>query len=177
MQSTATSVLIACVAALAAAAVSAQAEPATHEAFSAVETVGPETITDMPCMEGREFTLTGSVRTAARITRQTTGLGFHFDATETFDMTLVPNDGVGPVYVEHGVERTSFNADEHNTVFNLTVPFHDTFVAYDAAGRRVAGQTIRFHGLTRMLVEVNDADPATAPRIKVDFQRDRLDCP
>jgi len=175
MTSTATRVLVACAVLLCATA-SAQAEPATHDAFSDVEIVGPETITDLPCFEGRAFTISGTVATAWRITQQTTGLGFHFAETETFDMTIVPNDGVGPTYVEHGVERTSFNADEHNTVFNLTIPFHDTFVAYDAAGRRVPGQTIRIQGVTRMLVEDKDAIPGSGARVKVDFQRERLDC-
>src|SRR4051794_27156463 len=88
--------------AVAAAVPAAHAAPATHETFTDVEPVGPITITDLPCFEGREFTLTGTVATVSRTTRA--GSTFHFDMTETFDSRLVPVDGQGPIYVEHGVE-------------------------------------------------------------------------
>jgi hypothetical protein len=175
MQSTAVKALITCAVALAVTA-SAAAEPASRETFSEVETIGPETITDLPCFEGREFTLSGTIRTDSRITRNS-GQAFSFAATETFNMTLVPTDGLGPTYVEDGVERTSFTANEHNTVFNLTVPFQDTFVAYDADGNRLPGQTIRIQGVSRLLVEYKDTNPDAGSRTKVDFERVRLDCP
>jgi hypothetical protein len=147
-----------------------------HDSGSDLQVIAPQVISDLPCFEGTDYVLTGTVLSSWRSSVQNANGTFHYDLTEVFDSKLVPVNGDGTTWVEHGTERTSFNSSETNTVFNLTVPMHDTFVGYDSDGNRIAGNGIRVQGVTRLMQEDKDGVPP-ASRTKVDFTREKLSCP
>src|SRR4051812_49904400 len=110
-------IVIACAVAALAFAPAAVGAGSLHDSGSDLELVGPEVVSDLPCFEGTDYVLTGTVQSSWRITRQDANETFHYALTETFDSMLVPVDGDGTTWIEHGTERTSFNSSGANTVF------------------------------------------------------------
>ena len=143
--------------------------------FSRFE-VFPETIvTDLPCLEGTEFLLTGTE--AVRGHFVDSAQGFHFEQTEKHTSRLVPV-GDGLTYVEQGnAVAIVFNGPPlgGDGVINFTLVNNDTFVAIDD-GRIVEGATIRIHELERFTGVDTDGD-GFADRVRVDFSKARLSCP
>jgi hypothetical protein len=112
--------------------------------FSGVDQLGPD-ITDLPCLEGKEFVATGSV--VFRGTFVNSEGFFHFTGIQRFSGTFVPVDGHGPTYVESGnVDKVDFTARDVSGGVQLvqTRLNNDRFVGY-LDGKVVASATIRVH--------------------------------
>jgi hypothetical protein len=60
--------------------------------ITTVETTGPDVITDLPCLEGKEFLATGKVTAKIRFVQDEKGVHFVFWARN--EGTLVPVDAV-----------------------------------------------------------------------------------
>ena len=144
--------------------------------FSSVDPIGPEVISDLPCLEGKEFTLTGSVISRGTVVGSPDF--FHFSGLEKHTGTLVPVDGQGPTYVESGnVEHNGFTARRVSTGFNLVETFvnNDRFVGY-VGGKRVSSATIRIHELQHFVgVDTNGDDVPDVFKVSVNI--DNLSCP
>lgn len=144
--------------------------------FSGQETFGPQVITDLPCLEGKEFVLTGGVN--FRGTFVSDDYFFHFAGVERFSATLVPVDGQGPIYVESGnVDRFDFTArgvsggDEGvRTHVN-----NDRFVGY-VNGKVVASATIRIREVEHFVGLDTDFD-AIPDEFQVSVVIDDVSCP
>src|SRR4051812_48360944 len=164
--------LVACL--VASPAVGAAAPDVSH--FSSVEPLGPVVISDLPCLEGKQFTLTGSV--SSRTTVVSSPDFFHFSALEKHTGTLVPVDGQGPRYVEtNNVEHNVGTARRVSTGFNLVQTFvnNDRFVGY-VGGKRVASATIRIHELEHF-VGIDTNDDGVPDVFKVSVTVDHVSCP
>ena len=144
--------------------------------FSSVDPIGPEVISDLPCLEGKEFTLTGSV--ASRGTFINSPDFFHFSGLEKFSATLVPVDGQGPTYVENQrPEHNIFIARAVDGGFDLVQTFvnNDRFVGY-VNGKRVSSATIRIHELQHFVgVDTNGDDVPDVFKVSVTI--DNVSCP
>ena len=144
--------------------------------LSSVDQIGPEVISDLPCLEGKEFTLTGSV--SSRGTFVNSPDFFHFSGIEKFSATLVPVDGQGPTYVERGaVAHHNETAHIVSTGFDLvqTDVNNDRFFGY-VDGKLVASATIRIHELEHFVGADTDGD--NIPDVfKVSVTIDRVSCP
>ena len=123
--------------------------------FSTVDQLGPEVAADLPCLEGKEFTLTGSV--SIRATDVVAEDFFHFSVIQRFSVTLVPVDAQGPTYVESG------NVDHISSTGRLDKAFVDTHVISDrflgyVDGKLVASATLRIHELQHIVAVDTDGD-------------------
>jgi hypothetical protein len=85
---------VSALAALAVPAATAVAAPPEVGHFAGTETFGPEVTTDLPCLEGTAFTLTGGE--SFRGTFVAKDGAFTLTNQEKFFGTLVPVDGQGP---------------------------------------------------------------------------------
>jgi hypothetical protein len=88
-------------------------------------------ITDLPCLEGKEFVATGSV--VFRGTFVNSEGFFHFTGIQRTSGTLVPVDGQGPTYVESGnVDKVNFTARDVSAGVQLvqTRVNNDRFLGY-----------------------------------------------
>lgn len=113
--------------------------------FSGEDHFAPQVITDLPCLEGKEFVATGSVVFRGTFVNSE-GL-FHFTGIQRFSGTFVPLDGQGSTYVESGnVDKVNFTARDVSAGVQLvqTRANNDRFVGY-LDGKVVASATIRVH--------------------------------
>ena len=158
-------------------AVSSSAEATVFDQgrFSEFEVFPEMIVTDLPCLEGTEFLLTGTE--AVRGHFVDSAQGFHLELTEKHTSRLVPV-GDGLTYIEQGnaVARV-LNSPPlgGDGVINFTLVNNDTFVAIED-GRIVQGATIRIHELERFTGVDTDGD-GFADRVRVDFSKARLSCP
>ena len=161
-------------AALFAISVESAAARATQETFRHVETVGPYVIEDLPCLEGEEFVLTGTIRVRDHLVQTKNGShSFYWSHPE---YTLVPLDGTGPTYVlRGGADHQVSNANRRSGVFVDKNVRNDTFVAYQD-GKVDQALTIRIHEVWQLVFSWPDPDNAD-PVVRVDFQKIRLSCP
>jgi hypothetical protein len=154
----------------------ASAAPPEVSHFSDFEQVGPQVITDLPCLEGKEFTLTGSVSNRGTVLNSQDF--FHVSGIETFTAALVPVDGQGPTYVEGGnAAPFSFTA--------RTVPAgvqivqsrvnNDRFQGF-VDGKLVASATIRIHEVEHFVGLDTDGD-GVPDEFKVSVTIDNVSCP
>jgi len=128
----------------AACAAPAHAIVVDHGTFSTEEHFGPMVISDLPCLEGKEFSLTGAEFIRGSFV-DAGDAGFHFRQIEKHEGTAVPVDGQGPTYVERGTADVSvFNTRTASGVFTFTHVNNDNFVAFQD-GKVVSAQTIRIH--------------------------------
>jgi hypothetical protein len=144
--------------------------------FSRTDHFGPLVVTDLPCLNGKAFTASGTA--VSRGTFVGSPAFFHFTGTEQFSATLVPVDGQGPTYVERaGVEHTNFTAraapagaDLVNTQVN-----NDRFLGY-VNGKLVSSTTIRIHELTHFVGLDTNGDNIPDD-FKVSVTVTDVDCP
>jgi hypothetical protein len=154
----------------------AAAAPPEVGHFSGTETFGPEVITDLPCLEGTEFVLTGSVDTRGTFVNSPTF--FHFAGTERFSATLVPV-GEGLTYVERGsIDRTTFTARVVDGGVNVIQSHvnNDNFFGYDENGKLVASATVRIHELEHF-VGLDTNEDNVPDQFKVSIEVDDVSCP
>jgi hypothetical protein len=146
-----------------------------HGSFTSEEHFGPMVITDMPCLEGKEFIATGSEVLRGNFV-DAGDAGFHYFQIEKFEATLVPVDGQGPTYVESGsADVNVFNAHTVSGVFTFTRMNTDNFVAYED-GKVVSAQTIRIHELEHITATDTDGD-GIPDIVKVEFSKPQFSCP
>ena len=162
------------------AAAAAASSPGTsavvdHGAFLIEEQFGPEVITDLPCLSGKEFVATGSAVFRGNIV-DFGEEGFHFSQIEQFAQTLVPVDGQGPTYVESGAaEVIAFNGHLAGGTFSFTNVNNDNFIAY-LDGKVVSSQTIRIHESYHIVGTDTDGDGGP-DIIRVEFSKASFSCP
>jgi hypothetical protein len=146
-----------------------------HGTFTSEEHFGPMVITDMPCLEGKEFIATGAEFIRGNFV-DAGNAGFHFFQNEKHEGTAVPVDGQGPTYVESGaVDISVFNTRTASGVFTFTRMNTDNFVAYQD-GKVVSAQTIRIHELEHITATDTDGD-GVPDIVKVEFSKPRFSCP
>jgi hypothetical protein len=166
--------------ALAAALAVAFATPAyatvvDHGSFTSEEHFGPMVITDMPCLESKEFIATGTEFIRGNFV-DAGDAGFHYFQNEKHEGTAVPVDGQGPTYVESGaVDISVFNTRTVSGVFTFTRMNTDNFIAYED-GKVVSGQTIRIHELEHITATDTDGD-GIPDIVKVEFSKPKFSCP
>jgi hypothetical protein len=153
----------------------ASAAVVDHGHFVIEEQFPPTVVTDMPCLEGKEFLATGSG--IFRGTFVDAGdEGFHFSQIEKFEGTAVPVDGQGPTYVESGsAEVISFNTRTASGVFTFTNVNNDNFIAYED-GKVVSAKTIRIHELYHFVGTDTDGD-GEPDTVRVEFSKPTFSCP
>jgi hypothetical protein len=146
-----------------------------HGSFTSEEHFGPMVITDLPCLEGKEFVLTGSEVLRGNFV-DAGDAGFHYFQIERFEATLVPVDGQGPTYVESGsADVNVFNTRTVSGVFTFTRVNNDNFIAYED-GKVVSAQTIRIHELDHIVGTDTDGD-GVPDSVKVEFSKPKISCP
>ena len=146
-----------------------------HGSFTSEEHFGPMVITDMPCLEGKEFIATGAEFIRGNFV-DAGDAGFHFFQNEKHEGTAVPVDGQGPTYVESGaVDISVFNTRTVSGVFTFTRMNTDSFVAYED-GKVVSAQTIRIHELEHITATDTDGD-GIPDIVKVEFSKPKFSCP
>ena len=144
--------------------------------FSGQDTFGPEVITDLPCLEGKEFVVTGGVNFRGSFVNSEQF--FHFAGIERHFGTLVPVDGQGPTYVESGnADRFDFTARVLPAGEELvqTHVNNDRFVAY-VNGKVVASATIRIHEVQHFRGLDTDGD-GVPDEFKVSVEINDVSCP
>jgi hypothetical protein len=153
----------------------AHAAVVDHGTFTSEEHFGPIVITDLPCLEGKEFVLTGAEFIRGNFV-DAGDAGFHFFQIENHESTLVPVDGQGPTYVERGnTEMVVFNTRAVSGVFTFTLVNNDNFVAFED-GKIVSAETIRIHELEHIVGTDTDGD-GVPDSAKVEFSRPKISCP
>lgn len=168
---------ITCVAAApASAAVSAPASAVVdHGAFVIEETFGPEVISDLPCLLGKQFVETGSAVFRGTIVDLGTD-GIHFSQIEKFDTTLVPVDGQGPTYIESGAaEVTSLDGHFASGMATFTNVNNDNYIAYEG-GKVVGADKIRIHEMYHVVVMDTNGD-GQPDNVAVEFDKASFSCP
>jgi hypothetical protein len=146
-----------------------------HGTFTSEEHFGPMVISDMPCLEGKQFIATGAEFIRGNFV-DAGDAGFHFFQNEKHEGTAVPVDGQGPTYVESGaVDISVFNTRTVSGVFTFTRMNTDSFIAYED-GKVVSGQTIRIHELEHITATDTDGD-GVPDIVKVEFSKPRFSCP
>jgi hypothetical protein len=146
-----------------------------HGSFTNEQHFGPMVITDLPCLEGKEFVATGSGLLRGNFV-DAGDAGFHYFQIEKFEATLVPVDGQGPTYVESGsADVNVFNTHTVSGVFTFTRMNTDSFVAYED-GKVVSAQTIRIHELDHIVGTDTDGD-GIPDSVKVEFSKPKFSCP
>jgi hypothetical protein len=157
-------------------ATAAQATVLDHGRFSSDESVGPMLISDLPCLEGKEFMLTGTESISGQFVERANG--FHVSFHEKHTGTAVPVDGQGPTYVERGnADHTAFTDRSlvGNGQVTLTHVNNDNFFGFED-GKLVASATIRIHELEHFVAVDTDGD-GQPDTVKVDFAIDNVSCP
>ena len=145
-----------------------------HGSFTSEEHFGLM-VTDLPCLEGKEFLATGGEVLRGNFV-DAGDAGFHYFQIEQFEATLVPVDGQGPTYVESGsTDVNVFNAHTVNGVFTYTRVNNDNFIAYED-GKVVSAQTIRIHELNHIVGTDTDGD-GVPDSVKVEFSKPTFSCP
>jgi hypothetical protein len=145
-----------------------------HGTFTSEEHFGPMVITDMPCLEGKQFIATGAEFIRGNFV-DAGDAGFHFFQNEKHEGTAVPVDGQGPTYVESGaVDISVFNTRTVSGVFTFTRMNTDSFIAYED-GRVVSAQTIRIHELEHITATDTDGD-GVPDIVKVEFSKPWFSC-
>jgi hypothetical protein len=144
--------------------------------FSGDDSSGPQVITDLPCLEGKEFIASGNV--SFRGTFVDSEGFFHFSGIEHFSATLVPVDGQGPTYVESGnIDKVNFTAravPAGDEIVQTRVN-NDRFLGY-VDGKLVASATIRIHEVQHFVaLDTNGDDEPDVFRVSVDDHD--LSCP
>jgi hypothetical protein len=158
----------------AASATPAYAAVVDHGTFTSEEHF-PPTITDLPCLEGKEFVGTGAEFIRGSFV-DAGDAGTHFRQIEKHESTLVPVDGQGPTYVESGnTDISVFNTRSASGVFTFTHVNNDNFVAYEN-GKVVGSQMIRIHELEHIVSTDVDGD-GEPDSVKVEFSKETLSCP
>lgn len=156
----------------------AAADAATPEVghFSGEDHFAPQVITDLPCLEGKEFVATGGVVFRGTFVNRE---GFlHFTGIQRFSGTLVPVDGQGPTYVESGnVDKVNFAARDVSAGVELvqTRVNNDRFLGY-VDGKLVASATIRIHELEHFVGLDTDGD-SVPDAFKVSVNNHDFSCP
>jgi hypothetical protein len=146
-----------------------------HGSFTSEEHFGPMVVTDMPCLEGKQFIATGAEFIRGHFV-DAGDAGFHFFQNEKHEGTAVPVDGQGPTYVESGaVDISVFNTRTVSGVFTFTRMNTDNFIAYQD-GKVVSAQTIRIHELEHITATDTDGD-GVPDIVKVEFSKPRFSCP
>jgi hypothetical protein len=159
----------------AACAAPAHAIVVDHGTFSTEEHFGPMVISDLPCLEGKEFSLTGAEFIRGSFV-DAGDAGFHFRQIEKHEGTAVPVDGQGPTYVERGTADVSvFNTRTASGVFTFTHVNNDNFVAFQD-GKVVSAQTIRIHEVEHLVGTDTDGD-GVPDSVKVEFSKATVSCP
>jgi len=154
----------------------ASASPPDVGHFSGQDSFGPEVISDLPCLEGKEFVLTGGVNFRGNFVNSEQF--FHFAGIERHFGTLVPVDGQGPTYVESGnADRLDFTARVVAAGQELvqTHVNNDRFVGY-VNGKVVASATIRVHEVQHFRGLDTDGD-AVPDEFKVSVDINDVSCP
>jgi hypothetical protein len=144
--------------------------------FSGRDTFAPEVISDLPCLEGKEFVSTGGVN--FRGTFVDRGQFFHFTGIERHFGTLVPVDGKGPTYVESGnADHFAFTsrAAAAGAEIVQTHVNNDRFVGY-VNGKVVASATVRIHEVEHFRGLDTDGDGAP-DEFTVSVVIDHVSCP
>ena len=167
--------LVSAIALAVASATPAYATVVDHGTFTSEEHFGPMVVTDMPCLEGKQFIATGSEVLRGNFV-DAGDAGFHYFQIEKFEATAVPVDGQGPTYVESGsADVNVFNTHTVSGVFTFTRMNTDNFIAYQD-GKVVSAQTIRIHELEH--ITATDADGDGVPdSVKVEFSKPTFSCP
>ena len=167
--------LILAVAMAVAFATPAYATVVDHGSFTSEQHFGPMVITDLPCLEGKEFIATGAEFIRGNFV-DAGDAGFHYFQIEKFEATLVPVDGQGPTYVESGsADVNVFNTRTVSGVFTFTRMNTDNFIAYED-GKVVSAQTIRIHELDHIVGTDTDGD-GVPDSVKVEFSKPTFSCP
>ena len=167
--------LVSAVATVVAFATPAYATVVDHGTFTSEEHFGPMMITDMPCLEGKKFVVTGAELIRGNFV-DAGDAGFHFFQNEKHEGTAVPVDGQGPTYVESGaVDINVFNTRTVSGVFTFTRLNTDNFIAYEN-GKVVNAKTIRIHELEHITATDTDGD-GVPDIVKVEFSKPRFSCP
>jgi hypothetical protein len=168
-------ILVLAVAMAVAFATPAYATVVDHGTFTSEQHFGPMVITDLPCLEGKEFIATGAEFIRGNFV-DAGDAGFHFFQNEKHEGTAVPVDGQGPTYVESGaVDVSVFNTRTVSGVFTFTRMNTDNFIAYDD-GKVVSAQTIRIHELEHIVATDTDGD-GVPDSVKVEFSKPTFSCP
>jgi hypothetical protein len=146
-----------------------------HGTFTSEEHFGPMVVSDMPCLEGKEFIATGTEFIRGKFV-DAGDAGFHFFFMEKHEGTAVPVDGQGPTYVESGNTGAAvFNTRTVSGVFTFTSVNNDNFIAYED-GKVVSAQTIRIHELEHITATDTDGD-GVPDSVKVEFSKPTFSCP
>jgi hypothetical protein len=153
----------------------ASATVVDHGHFVIEEQFPERVITDLPCLEGKEFLATGSAIFRGTVV-DAGDEGFHFSQIEKFEGTLVPVDGQGPTYVESGSAQViSFNTRTASGVFTFTNVNNDNFIAFED-GKVVGAETIRIHELYHFVATDTDGD-GEPDIVRVEFSQNEISCP
>jgi len=145
-----------------------------HGSFTSEEHFGLM-VTDLPCLEGKEFLATGGEVLRGNFV-DAGDAGFHFFFMEKHEGTAVPVDGQGPTYVESGNTGMSvFNTRTVSGVFTFTRMNTDNFIAYED-GKVVSAHTIRIHELDHLTATDTDGD-GVPDSVKVEFSKPTFSCP
>ena len=144
--------------------------------FSGSVTFDPQVVTDLPCFEGKAYSVTGGE--SFRGTFVAKDDAFTVTNQEKFFGTAVPVDGQGPTYVEApNVNKTNFTtrtvSSGDEIVFNNVN--NDRFIGY-LDGVRVSSATIRIHQLVHYVGLDTDGDGAV-DSFKVSVTIDHISCP
>jgi hypothetical protein len=136
----------------------AVASPPDVEHFDGTDTFEPQIATDLPCLEGTQFLVTGGESFRGTIVAD--GGSLHVTMIEKFFATAVPVDGQGPTYVEApNVNKTTFTirggaAGDQIVQMNVN---NDRFIGY-LDGNRVTSATIRIHQVEHVVGVDTDGD-------------------
>jgi len=155
---------------------SRQAAVVDRGTFTSLEEFPDTVISDLPCLEGTDFFVSGASEFKRGSFVAFSDGSFHFNQYETHEAVLVPVSGAGPTYIESGnTDITSFNAHMTSGVITFTSLNNDNFLAIED-GHVVGSQMIRVHELEHFVGVDTDGDGAPDD-VKVEFSRPVFRCP